>query len=245
MATHAVSREVSIDNFISELRKFPEAAFNGTEEILSFMTGNPVAVDSLAPYLIWDSQHYTRNLVDKTRLFELVAICWEVGQTSSVHNHRDQNCWMAAPLGRLLVENYKLISQDLMKGRCNLNPAETVEMDASHPCAVNPLEPVHRVLNPREYNQRAVTLHVYSRPFDTCVVYSPEQSVCGEIKLHYTSEYGKPVKERLTLNLPVKIERCLPLGNQPPFLLPSPPMPLRRLRPLLFALWDPTSLSSF
>jgi hypothetical protein len=35
-------------------------------------------------------------------------------------------------------------------------------------------------------------VHVYSRPFDTCVVYSAEQGTCGEIKLHYTTEYGKP-----------------------------------------------------
>lgn len=194
MATHAVSRQISIDNFVSELRKFPEPAFIGTEQILTFLAQNPVASDTLARYLIWDRQHYTRNLVDKTPLYELVAICWEVGQASSVHNHRGQNCWMAAPVGRLLVENYHLISQDLNTGHCHLEPADSVEMNAIHPCAVDPKEPVHRVLNPREFNQRAITLHVYSRPFDSCVVYSPEQSVCGEIKLHYNSEYGNPVK---------------------------------------------------
>jgi hypothetical protein len=59
---------------------------------------------------------------------------------------------------------------------------------------VDPQEPVHRVYNPREFHQRAVSLHVYSRPFDTCVVYSQEQRTCGVIKLHYQTEYGKPVK---------------------------------------------------
>ena len=66
-------------------------------------------------------------------------------------------------------------------------------MNVSHPCAVDPLAPVHRVLNPKEFNQRAVSLHVYSRPFDTCVVYSAEQGTCGEIALHYTTVFGKPV----------------------------------------------------
>jgi hypothetical protein len=50
------------------------------------------------------------------------------------------------------------------------------------------------VLNPRPFNARAVSLHVYSRPFDTCIVYSAEQGTCGEIKLHYTTEYGKSCK---------------------------------------------------
>jgi len=192
MSTQALSKPVPIDDFVSELRKFPERAFDRTDQIVKFLATMPVAPDSLASYLTWDRQHYTRNLIDKTPLYELMAICWEVGQGSSVHNHRDQNCWMAVPIGRLLVENYRVISQKLEEGICDLETAETLEMNPTHPCAVDPLEPVHRVYNPREFNQRAVSLHVYSRPFDSCVVYSPEQHTCGEIKLHYTTEYGKP-----------------------------------------------------
>ncbi|HYL16064.1 MAG TPA: cysteine dioxygenase family protein [Terriglobales bacterium] len=192
MSTQTTSRQVSIQDFVSELQKFPESAFVETAQILSFMQSAPVLPKTLTPYLTWDRQHYTRNLIDKTPLYELIAICWEIGQVSSVHNHRDQNCWMAVPIGRLLVGNYRVISQDLNAGQCHLEPAETVEMNATHPSAVDPREPVHRVYNPREFNQRAVSLHVYSRPFDSCVVYSPEQGTCGEIKLHYTTEYGRP-----------------------------------------------------
>jgi len=192
METQALSRQVPIDDFVSELRKFPERAFDRTDQIAKFLKTMPVAPDTLASYLTWDRQHYTRNLIDKTPLYELMAICWEVGQGSSVHNHRDQNCWMAVPIGRLLVENYRVISQKLEEGICDLETAETLEMNPTHPCAVDPLEPVHRVYNPREFNRRGVSLHVYSRPFDSCVVYSPEQHTCGEIKLHYTTEYGKP-----------------------------------------------------
>jgi cysteine dioxygenase len=190
---HTALKQVSIENFVAQLRQFPEAAFQPTEPLRRFLQGNPLNPDTLAPYLTWDRQHYTRNLIDKTALYELIAICWEVGQASSVHNHRDQNCWMAVPIGRLLVENFHVVDQDIALGKCTIEVAETVEMNASHPCAVDPLEPVHRVLNPREFNQRAVSLHVYSRPFDSCVVYSAEQGTCGEIQLHYTTEYGKPV----------------------------------------------------
>lgn len=186
-------RQVSIQHFVAELRKFPEVAFDQTEQLRRFMQDSPLNPESLNPYLVWDRQHYTRNLIDKTPLYELIAICWEVGQASSVHNHRDQNCWMAVPIGRLLVENYHVVDQDIAGGKCTIKATETVEMNVSHPCAVDPIEPVHRVFNPREFNQRAVSLHVYSRPFDTCVVYSAEQGTCGEIQLHYTSEYGKPV----------------------------------------------------
>jgi cysteine dioxygenase len=186
------TQQVTIDEFVRRLRTYPAHAFDGVDAIRQFLAGAPVDPASLAPYLTWDRQHYTRNLIDKTQLYELLAICWEVGQVSSVHNHRDQNCWMAAPIGKLLVENYHVDSQDVEAGKCCMAASNTVELTAENPCAVDPREPVHRVVNPREANQRAVTLHVYSRPFDTCVVYSPEQGTCGEIRLSYTTEYGKP-----------------------------------------------------
>jgi len=186
------AKPVPIRKLLEGLRQLPESSFDATEPVRRFLQDTPVDIDSLAPYLNWDRQHYTRNLIDRTPLFELMAICWEIGQASSVHNHRDQNCWMAVPLGRLNVENFHLLEQDLQTGRCRLQPTDTVEMNLAHPCAVDPNDPVHRVVNPREFNQRAVSLHVYSRPFDTCVVYSPEQGTCGEIRLHFNTEYGKP-----------------------------------------------------
>jgi cysteine dioxygenase len=186
-----LAHPVSIEDFVANLRKFPESSFDGTRDILDFLTRTPVDPATLTPYLTWHGQHYTRNLIDRTPLYELMAICWEVGQASSVHNHRDQNCWMAVPIGRLLVQNYHTVSQDLERGCCELEVTDSVEMNAAHPCAVNPQDPVHRVVNPREFGQRAVSLHVYSRPFDTCVVYSPEQGTCGEIRLHFNTAYGK------------------------------------------------------
>jgi cysteine dioxygenase len=191
MATHVLRKQVSIEDFVSELHKFPEPAFDRTSDILAFLERTAVSPDTLAPYMTWDRQHYTRNLIDKTPLYELIAICWDVGQVSSVHNHRDQNCWMLVPIGRLHVENFHLVSQDLDHGKCQLTPTDTVEMNPTRPCAVDPADPVHRVLNPKQFAERAVSLHIYSRPFDTCVVYSPEQGTCGVIKLHYSTVYGK------------------------------------------------------
>jgi cysteine dioxygenase len=192
MATQVLPRQLSIKDFVSELRKFPQSAFDHTSELLAFLQHTLVAPDTLKPYLTWDRQHYTRNLIDKTPLYELIAICWETGQVSSVHNHRDQNCWMAVPIGRLMVENFHLVSQDVDRGRSQLTPTDTMEMNPTHPCAVDPADPVHRVVNPKQFGERAVSLHIYSRPFDSCVVYSPEQGTCGVIKLHYTTKFGKP-----------------------------------------------------
>jgi len=187
---------VPIQELVSGLQKLPEEAFLRLDTIQDVLRRSPVEPASLEPYLFWDSQHYTRNLIDKTPLYDLIAICWEIGQHSSIHNHREQNCWMAVPIGRLMVQNYRVLFQDLQLGQCKLEATNQVEMNPGMPLAVNPKEPVHKVYNPREFNQRAVSLHVYSRPFDTCDVYSAEQGTCGPIQLWYTSQYGVPSREK-------------------------------------------------
>ena len=190
LATPRAQSQISIQDFTSELRKLPASSFQEVDAVQGFLREHPVDPETLSPYLAWDRQHYTRNLIDKSNLYELIAICWEVGQASSIHNHRDQNCWMAAPIGSLKVQNYRVLAQDIDAGTCKIEPTDTLEMNQSNPVAVDPREPVHRVYNPAELKQRAVSLHVYSRPFDTCVVYSDQQGTCGVIKLHYTTQYG-------------------------------------------------------
>ncbi|HME32994.1 MAG TPA: cysteine dioxygenase family protein [Terriglobales bacterium] len=185
------TRVVSVEEFVAGLRKLSKVDFEGVAGTLRYLTANPVDAQSLKPYLFWNAQHYTRNLIDKTELYELLAICWEPGMHSSIHNHKGQNCWMAAPIGRLAVQNYRVISEDLIAQSCDIVPTNVVEITAATPVAVDPLNPVHDVRNCREWGERAVSLHIYSRPFNSCVVYSVEQGTCGEIGLNYTSMHGK------------------------------------------------------
>lgn len=186
-------RKVSIQDFVNNLQKLRPEDFDTVAAPLAYLQANPVDPESLRPYLFWNGQHYTRNLIDKTELYELLSICWEVGMGSSIHNHKDQHCWMAAPVGRLAVQNYRVIEEDLASQCCNIVPTDLVEITGDNPVAVDPLNPVHDVRNSREFGERAVSLHLYSRPFDSCIVYSVEQRTCGEIGLKYTSKYGKLV----------------------------------------------------
>ncbi len=61
---------VSIQHLVAELRKLSESAFDGTEQIRTLMKENPVEPETLAPYLTWDRQHYTRNLIDMEPAFQ-------------------------------------------------------------------------------------------------------------------------------------------------------------------------------
>lgn len=168
--------------------------------VLEYLRVNRVDVTSLAPYLYFAADHYTRNLIHKADLFELIAICWEPGQKSAIHNHRDQNCWMAAAYGKVLVHNFRLIRKDVARGFCELASTTQFVIDPASPQEVDPAEPIHQVLNPSSFGSRAVTLHVYSRPFDTCEVYDLKEKRYQDVLLSNTSEFG-------VLKTDAKVER--------------------------------------
>jgi cysteine dioxygenase len=190
MTPEASPPPVPVDRLVAGLCAIPEAHF-GVGIVYDYLKGHPVDEDSLAPYLFFGEQHYTRNLIFKNALFELLAVCWEVGQEAEIHNHHNQNCWMAIPVGRLRVQNFRVLEQDAATGYCRLEPTSALDIHRSLPAEVDPAEPVHQVLNLVDFGQRAVSLHVYSRPFDRCLVYSLETNEYREVALRYTSEYGR------------------------------------------------------
>ena len=198
MASQASATQLPIEQYVKLLREVPADMFEDVPALEEWTRQHSVDPGTLDRYLAWNSQHYTRNLIDHTDLYDLMAICWDIGHVSSIHNHKGQNCWMSVPTGRLVVQNYRVISECLEENRCEIVPIDSVEMNAQNPLGVNPKHPVHSVCNPREFNQRAVSLHIYSRPFDSCVVYSDEQGTCGEIKLHFNTVYGEanPIRKR-------------------------------------------------
>jgi cysteine dioxygenase len=180
----------TVQEFIAGLRGIAEEEFD-IPRVAAYTGQNPVDPASLQPYLFFEPTHYTRNLIFKCDLFELMAICWEVGQGSRIHNHQGQNCWMTVPIGRLVVQNYDVIRIDPERGFCELREANRVIMDPAHPSHVEQEMPVHAVLNLPEFGQRAASLHLYSRPYDRCLIYTPEKGSYAEAPLFYDSEYGR------------------------------------------------------
>ena len=148
---------------------------------------------SLSKYAHWLKNCYTRNLIFKNDLFEVLALCWNVGNESAIHNHRDQECWMVMAQGCLEIVNYRAVEQDPSAGTCELVPTSTVRLTRENPVGIDQDEPIHKVVNCPHENHRAVSLHIYSRPFDTCEIYSFEAQTYQVVQLSYWSEYGKLV----------------------------------------------------
>ena len=103
--------QLTIDEWTRQLCAIPKQDFT-IPRVLKFTQEKAIRPETLAPYLFYAKSHYTRNLIYKCEFFEVLAICWNVGQVSRIHNHRDQNCWMVTPIGRLRVQNFRVENRD-------------------------------------------------------------------------------------------------------------------------------------
>ena len=190
MAQNVATEQLTITDWVKGLAAIPDRDFS-LQNVQDYVIRHAVRPETLEKYCFFSKGNYTRNLIFKNHLFECMTLCWDIGQHSRIHNHRDQNCWMSAPIGRLRIQNYRVDQRDASHGTCKIIPTELYDLDAAHPTYVDPMEPVHEVINVAEFNQRAVSLHIYSRPFDTCEIYSRDNGTYADVPLFYTSEYGK------------------------------------------------------
>jgi len=88
------------------------------------------------------------------------------------------------------VQNFRLVHQDATTHFCELAPTDRYIIDADNPAEVDSDEPIHLVVNPPAFGSRAVTLHIYSRPFDECQVYDLSSKSYETVSLSNTSERG-------------------------------------------------------
>lgn len=183
-------KKIRIDNLIEGLRSIPDEEFT-CDNVYQFLGENPVEVDSISPFFFWSEAFYTRNLIFKDERFELMAICWESGQVSKVHNHAEQKCWMTVPVGKLRGQNFSVEKMDESRGFCRLVETDTFDLSDCLATKVELEEPIHQILNLPEFNQRAVSIHIYSKPFDTCLSYCRQTDTFKEVPLFYTSIRGK------------------------------------------------------
>lgn len=186
-------QRVSIEKLIEGLREIPDSEFH-CDPVYRYLSENPVEISTIEPYFNWSSNFYTRNLVYKDARFELMVVCWEQGQVSRIHNHADQMCWMTVPVGRLKGQNFRAVELDEASGYCKLERTETFELAECLAAKVELEEPIHQILNLADFGERAVSIHIYSKPFDSCLSYCIDTDTYREVPLYYTSIRGQLVE---------------------------------------------------
>ena len=179
--------KVAISELIDGLNGISDEDFV-CDNVYAYLSENPVDTGSIEKYFHWSPDFYTRNLIYKDARYELMAVCWEPGQVSRVHDHAEQRCWMTVPVGQLTGQNFAVEEIDEPRGFCKLRETDSFQLSDCLTAKVELEEPIHQVLNLSD--DRAVSVHIYSKPFNKCISYCRDTDSFKEVDLHYTSIDG-------------------------------------------------------
>lgn len=143
--------------------------------------------EELKKYLHWDKAHYTRNCIRRTPNFELIALCWEAGQKTPVHCHGGEECWVYMVDGELeelrFDEDNFNIENEKLKMSLGEYQISYMEDSQGYHCLSN------------HGSQRAISLHLYHKPINSCRVYDKENQTFKWVEMSDYSFEGKLLQE--------------------------------------------------
>ncbi len=144
---------------------------------------------SWRPYVTFREDTYSRNLIWRTDKFELLLLGWEAGQESPIHDHAGQQCWMAVLEGELEEVHFK--EGDLAPagdGISGLRQGRVKAFPTGGVAYIHDDIALH-LIRPRA-GQRAVSLHLYSSPIDSCRKFCPDTGKAEEVNVAYHTVRG-------------------------------------------------------
>jgi len=192
---------VPAEQFVEGIRELSRGLIT-KQKIYDYLVRFEIQPADLERYKNWLPDRHTRNKIFRNDLIEVMLICWPAGAITPLHTHNGQLGWMTMIEGKLRVENYRKVdcnrpeNQQVVGLDC-LAGATRIEMEHLHDelavpggplNTVDKTQTIHRILNLAEWNERAVSMHVYSLPIDSCVVFDMDAQRCYRRDLKYDNE---------------------------------------------------------
>jgi cysteine dioxygenase len=194
----------SVGDFVAGLKEL-ERDYITKDKIAAYMATTTLRAEALKDYIWWRDSFYTRNLIYRDELFEVMTICWSPGQKTAIHTHNGQLGWMTVAQGAVRThefahtscnapENQNVVNIDCLGGATELqiDKVRTVECaEGTGMVTVDKLQTIHQIENTGTTG--CVSLHVYSKPFDSCIAFDLEKQRCYRRQLSYFSKDGELV----------------------------------------------------
>lgn len=198
----------TIEDFIAGLCDLKQDLIT-LDRVTSYIKSMPVSKEALENYIWWDERIYTRNLIYRDELFEVMTICWQPGHRTAAHTHNGQLGWMTVPQGNVTVQNYKhlacnaaegqnVVGIDCVGGATQIAMERLDKTDWAGTDAVATVDKIHTIhqISNNEKDADAISLHIYSKPFDSCIAFDLENQRCFRRTLNYYSRNGVRLESR-------------------------------------------------
>ena len=170
-----------MNKFIDSLKRYSKLDFP-VNEVSSFIMGSNISKSNLTKYEHFSKEMYTRNRIYKDESFEILLLCWLPNQMAPIHGHEGEKCWFKVINGSLQICNYSIQSTKPLKLILN----ERIEAPIGY---VDGPADIHSIKNCSK--KPVSTLHIYTRPFDTCAIYNLKDKRIEKLKMLYHSIDGK------------------------------------------------------
>jgi cysteine dioxygenase len=139
--------------------------------------------DCWLPYENFCAGEYTRHLIHKDEHYEMILLCWDAHQQSPIHNHMDENCWMAVVDGIVEEVQYTPTPEGpLLEGK-------TTSLERGGVAYIHDDIALHLVRSGG--GKRGASLHIYAKPYATCLVYDPATGAKSSKDLVYHAVRGE------------------------------------------------------
>ncbi len=148
----------TIEELVESLEKVAEDG-----GYLSVLDRVSIPADAFLEHCTWNKKHYTRNCIVRTKDFELLVICYEPGQSTSIHDYATEEAWVHPVMGSLVEERF----QPPTGG--SLRKVSSAKLDVGSFSYLHNGRSIHRYIN--NTDKRAASLNLYARPLSQWKVY--------------------------------------------------------------------------
>ena len=148
-------------NSLSEfIKKLDESEAKSFPKIIKSLA---IPNSEFEKFATWKEDRYTRNCIVRTEAFELILLCWNIKQETPIHEHGGQKCWVYQIDGEVEEKRYQSDESEELEvtSRMKLTAGSITYMDDSMG--------YHTLTNLE--NKRAMTLHIYVKPIDSCEIF--------------------------------------------------------------------------
>ncbi len=142
--------------------------------------------EAVEKYCHFDPHQYARNRIVRTDSFELLALCWEPGQITPIHDHAGSDGWVHCLQGQIEEVRFQChLSND---GAARVERGDVLRAKPGDMTYINDDIAWHTVGNPTL--ERAVSLHLYSDPIDSCQYFDAGSRTIKTRRMTYYSIDG-------------------------------------------------------
>ena len=182
---------ISLTRLTDFLDKLAPADFNSTR-VEGFLNQHHLEFDELLPFIYFREDTYGRNIVKRNTHYELLILSWLPNQSTPIHDHNGQRCWIWMHSGKLTFRSFRqLDGKEQSVQPCGPSqvhsPGELTYLDDSMG--------FHEIANLS--GKPAVSLHLYAEPISHCRIYDQQKKKFELVELRAFNPREEEVPEEM------------------------------------------------